>query len=615
MLILLLATTAYAASVSVSPATVYETTTAWETLDVNNYKGTSIITKVTISSPSLLITDAEDYIGWTSTQDADSAEWKDGTIETNVKLAAFEFQVSAPNVSGNTTAPITVDYVSGSAILNITILNDASGPAITDAKPTGYARANNPAQPVSATIIDTETSVYSATYKWNDCTTSNSTTITLTKSADTYAGTADFSSYDEGGKACYTFTAKNTPGETSTLTGEVLFDGTVPNVSIISPTTFATEATDFVFTASDNIAATLSCELKIDSTTIETVNVSSGATATVTEDLTSFGEGSHTWTATCTDGVGLSATKAQAIILDKAAPAITLDYPTSIPRTQSKEFTATVTDTVGLASVTATFDGATVTLTKSGDKYTGTISSSTLGTKTLSVEAKDDAGHTTTKTVDVIAIPNHVITLTLSPASTTPGETVTASGTLTSDGNTSTSTVTVKTPSGDDVETLSGGDYSTTFTAPDPGTYTIITEYVEGGYTYTAQATLTIDSNSPAPAQLGNRGGAGQWRTSGYVKPDDPAPEPTNVEQQEQQESSQETIPAPAYVPLPPQAPRDALTPKGTGVFDLGGAIKWLALLLVLALLIGLGVYAFGKRKKEEDGGIDWNGYFKGNGA
>ena len=614
LLILLLATTAYAATVTVTPATVYETTTAWEQLDVNNYKGSSIITKITVDSPSLTITDAAEYLGWTQTQDADTAEWKNGTIETNVKDAAFEFQVSAPNVTSNSTVPITITYGSGSTVLNVTVLNDATPPAITGVKPNTYARANNAAQLVSANIIDAETSVSGATYTWNDCGSGPDSTIVLTKSLDTYAGTANFSGYSEGGKACYKFTAKNNPGETGTLTGELLFDGTAPNVSISSPTTFATETTDFKFTASDNIATTLSCEIKLDSTTLDTVNVTNGTTTTLTKNLTGFTEGSHTWTATCTDGVGLSATKAQAIMLDTAPPSIIIDYTPSIPRTQTSELKTTVTDTVGLASVNATFEGAAIVLTKSGDVYKGTISSNTTGTKTIVVETKDDAGHTTTKTATVTIVPNHIVTLTLSPDSTTTGSTITASGTITKDGNTTSTEVIVKTPSGNTTKTLSGSDYSSTFIAPDPGTYIITTEFTEAGYTYKALATLTVRTISAAPEPPVFSGdGAGEWRTSGYVKPPEPqAPTTPSNPVTPTQPQAHGTGPASQqYVPLPPESPRSALTPKGTGVFSLGGAVKWLAILLALALLIGLGVYSYNRRGPKEDGGIDWNGYFK----
>jgi len=614
LLVLLLATAAYAASVTVTPATVYETTTAWETLDVNNYKGSSIITKVKVDSPTLPITDAENYTGWTTTKTASSAEWKDGSIETNVKDAAFEFKVSAPNVTADSTAAITVSLDAASTILNITILNDASPPAISGVKPSGYAKANNAAQAVSATIKDTETSVASATYTWNNCLGGADTIVTLTKSGDLFSSTADFSTYDEEMKACYKFTAKNAPGETATLTGELIFDGTAPTVTINGPTTFATETTTFLFNASDNLATVLSCEVSLESTSVGAVNVSNGTTGSLTADLSSFTEGSHTWTVTCTDGVGLTASKSQAILLDKLPPTITLDYNAFMPRTIAKAFKATVVDTIGLASVNASFESSSVALTKTGDEYTGSVSSDTLGTKTLTVQAKDDAGHVTTKTVTITVVPNHILTLDLSPSSSTPGETITASGTLTPDGTAAVTKVTVKTPSGDDLVDLVSGAYSTTFTAPSAGTYVITTEYTEGGYTYKAEKTLTVtDSGSPQQQTSYKSGiGAEAWRISGYVKPDEPTSSTdSNAVVPDQPVEQPSAPPQQTYEPLPPEEPREAIMPKGTGVFDLAGTIKWISLLLALALLIAIGTYAYKKHGQKEDGGIDWDAYFK----
>lgn len=611
LIILLLATAAYAANVTLSPATVYETTKAWQTLSVNNYKGSSIISKVTVTSPSLLISGAETYLGWTTVQDSDSAEWKDGVIATNVKDAAFEFEVSAGTVTDNVTANVSVSLDSIGSSFLITILNDATPPAISGVVPNDYAKANNAAQPISVTVSDPETSVSSVTYSYNNCLGGASTNVSLTKTADTYTGTADFSAFDEGMKACYTIIAKNTPGETASLTGELLFDGTAPTATIIAPTSFATEQTTFTFNASDNIATVVSCDVVLGTTILTTVNVTNGSTVSTTQNLTGFDEGSQTWSLSCKDGVGLTATPAQAILLDKLPPSITLDYSTQVPRTVSSSFQATVVDTVGLALVNATFDGSAVTLSKSGDVYTGSFSSSILGAKQLVITALDDAGHTTTKNVSVTIVPNHILTLSLSPATANPDETVTASGSLSSDGNTTVDKVKVTTPNGDDIVDLAGDDYSTTFTAPDAGTYVITAEFTENGYTYKATATLSVVEPGTSPTYYTNGIGAEAWRTSGYVKPDDPPQENSDGNSNQQTEDTPEPPAPAAYEPLPPEAPRQALTPKTTGVFDLGGAIKWLAVLLALALLIALGVYGYGKRKSKEDGGIDWNNYFK----
>ncbi len=610
ILIALLATFAQAATVALTPSSIYETTKVWEALDVNNYKGSSIITRVEVSSPSLAINNADTYSGWATTYDSDSAEWTNGTIETNVKSAVFEFEVTAPNVTNDTTMTLTARLNSASTTLNLTILNDATPPNITDIKPSGYARANNPAQPISAKVTDAETGVASVQYYYNDCSGGQTTYVSLTKSNDTYSGTADFTNNNEGSRVCYTITARNNAGETATTTGQLLFDGTAPTVTIVSPTSFATETTDFKFNASDNIATTLSCTLSLGTSTLATVTAANGTTTTSTQNLTGYSEGSQTWSVTCADGVGLTATHAQAIILDTTPPSVSVNVNSAIPRTQTEQFTATITDTVSVASVTATYDGNPVNLTKNGNAYTGTISSSTLGTKTLTITANDDAGHTTTSTTTITIVPNHQITLSLSPDQTTPGTTITASGTLTTDGSTTSNSITVKTPTGDINTTLVNNAYSVTFTAPSDGTYTITTEYPEAGYTYTAQATLTVSSGGQQQLS-GSSGYDSDWDGSpGYVKPGEEPQESGGSNAVIPNESIQEQTPPADYQPLPAEEPREALTPKTTGVFTLGKTIKWLSLLAALALLIAMGVYAYKKRPPKEQG-VNWDGYFE----
>lgn len=613
LILLLLATAAYAANATITPATVYETTKEWQTLSVNNYKGGSVISKVTVTSPSLLITGAENYFGWTTTQDASSAVWKDGSISNNIKEAAFEFEVSAPAVSGNTSAIVTVLLDSTENSLTIMILDDTTPPVVSNITPSDYARANNPAQAISINVTDPETSVANVTYTYNNCIGGPDTTVTLAKTGDLYTGTADLTTFDEGMKACYKITAMNVPGETAVVNGTLQFDGTPPVTEIISPTSFATETTTFVFNATDNIASVLSCELKLDTATLGTVNLTNGTTASVTKNLTSFAEGSQTWTVTCTDGVGLSSTKTQAIMLDTQPPIITFESLPMIPRTASSQFTATVEDTVGLSSVDATFDGSSVALSKSGDKYTGNIDSSTVDNKLLIIEATDNVGHTATKTINIAVVPNHILTIGLSSVNANPGDTITASGTLTPDGNTTVSELTVNAFGNTDSVSISGGTYSTTFTAPEAGSYVISTEFTEGGYTYKATATLSVTDPGQSQQQLdnGNGIGADAWRTSGYVKPEEQPQENNDNSNQQTEQTENSPAPETEYVPLPPEPPRSAFSPKATGVFDLGKTAKWFSLLLAAGLLVGIGTYAWNKRKPKEDDGIDWGGYFK----
>ncbi len=613
LLIFLSAVTVNAATVNLTPRTVYETTKVWETLNVNNYGGNSLITKVAVSSPNLAITNAKSYLGWTTSFDADSAEWKNGIISTNIKSAVFEFQVSAPKVSQDTTVTITSSLDSGSSPFNVTILNDPTPPNITELKPSGYAKANNPSQAINAKIIDAETGVASAKYAWSDCS-GNDTTITLTESNGTHKGVANFASYDEGSKACYSVTATNNAGETAKKEGELLFDGTAPTVEIISPTSYATETTEFKFKATDNLAKELECIVELDGTALGQISAKNGQETSVTHNLTSFQQGKQTWSVTCTDGVGLSATDEQEITLDTEAPEVTMKSEAYLLRTQPTEVKIKITDLLGVKSVNATFEGESISLNKSGDLYTGTISSDELGSKLLVIEATDEVGHATTKSINMTVVPNHQLTLALSSQTTLPGKTITASGTLTAEGNITSTSVTIKTPSGDEEAELQNGAYSITFKAPnDAGTYTIITEYDEVGYTYTAKAKLTVQSPGQSDRDY-SAGYESSWSGGGsYVKPEDAASdseEDSNAVTPDEPEQKNEEPETEEYSPLPAEEPRGAITPKATGVFSLGKTIKWTAILLALALIGGLGAYAYYKRPPKQENTVNWDGYF-----
>jgi len=616
--LILLASFVSAANVTLSPASIYETTAGWEALDVDNYQGSSVITEVSVDSP-LMINDAKSYSGWTKVQNAKDVKWKDGSIETNVRNAWFEFRITAPNVSGDSNISFEVSLDSSDKILVLTVLNDATPPVMSNIKPNAYARANSAMQAVSVNAVDAETGVGSVTYSFDNCNNGSDVIVNLIRANDTYNGVADFSSFDEGDRACYVFTAKNVPGESGSVSGELLFDGTAPSVSIVSPTAYATESTDFKFTASDNIAEVLACTVSLDSTALRTVNVSNDTQASVNVDLSNFSEGSHTWSVTCQDGVGLTATHAQVIQLDTVPPVVTLNVPFTALRTQALEINAVVTDTISLASVTAEFDGDNLTLTQNGDSFTATVSSDVLETTSLVVRAVDSAGHVTETVQNITFVPNHVLTLHLSPSSVTPGTTVTASGTVTADGNSSVSAVILQTPSGSHTIDLINNDFSKTFVAPDVGSYDIVVEFVESGHTYRAQATLSVQADAQNQPQIqGSHGWDSNWQGgSGYVQPDD-APIPSSDNANQQTEPEVPVIPeqAPAYEPLQqvPQPPREAFVPSTTGLFKLGESIKWLALLAAFVVVVGLAAYAF-KRKPKDDAGIDWDGYFKGNGA
>jgi len=162
LLFVILAVSASAATVSISPTSVYETTSIWEIIDVDNYGGNSVVEEIAVDSPDLTITDIKDYSGWTAGYDSDEAGWEDGSVETNVNSAWFEFEVTAPNITSDTTAEITVSLDGGAGTtFNISVLNDATPPNISFVYPTtnatnlshSYIEANVTAMEVTKTMF------------------------------------------------------------------------------------------------------------------------------------------------------------------------------------------------------------------------------------------------------------------------------------------------------------------------------------------------------------------------------------------------------------------------------------------------------------------------------
>lgn len=610
LIIVLLSSVAYAASLSVTPPTIYETTSGWTAVDVNNYGSVELVTSVNVTS-ELPVQNAKNYSGWTMSHTNSSASWTNGVIAGNVRSAWFEVMLKAPKVTSDTNKTLTVRAGSNTSVLTITVLNDPTPPNITSLSPSQYARANNSAQAIQIVANDPETGVASVNYTYNNCAAGPNTVVALVEANNTFNGVADFSGYLEGSKVCYTITAENNAGEVGITQGELRFDGTPPAVTAHEPSTYVTELTTFSFTATDNIASELSCTVALGGNALANLTVQNN-TQTNTTQAINASNGPDSWTVRCEDGVGLLATAIKAIIVDTISPQVGLTVPDKVPRTLAQQVTIDVTE-ANLASVNATFGGAQVNLSQNGSQFTGSIKSNTTGVFELIVQALDSAGHLTTMRKNITFVPNHIVTMTLNGGAL-EGDTVTVSGTVTGDGALVETTVTVRSPQGTQVVNITNGAYTATFTAPSAGTYPVNVTYTEGGYDYTIATTLTVgvaqQQQQQAP-QYRDGIGAAAWRNNGYVKPEDADNENQEVEEEQQEEQELQEPDIEVYEPIDPDEPRQAVRPQATGLFNLGNVVKWGAILLMIGLLGALGTYAYRKmppRKPKE--GIDWDSYF-----
>ncbi|MBD3259089.1 hypothetical protein GF371_00495, partial [Candidatus Woesearchaeota archaeon] len=292
-------------------------------------------------------------------------EWKGGTIEGNVKSALFMFNATAPVIDANRSRNISIDtrFTDGNDItfvVPINIINDVTGPVISNTIPAdqGYLRANNPNQLVYANVDDPETGIDSVSFSWNDCSQNASNSQTdLNCAGNDCNNTIDVGGFDEGDSMCFTFTAVNKGGETSQLSGSAGFDGTPPTVSLVSPANDAYLGTEgqFSFTASDNIASVLECDLLVDENIIDTMNANNSQTITIDADFSGLDEGSHLWKVVCRDTVGLQGeSNARTFILDNTPPNLELVSPLNQSTiSDNTVFDINATDNYGVSQVSS----------------------------------------------------------------------------------------------------------------------------------------------------------------------------------------------------------------------------------------------------------------------
>lgn len=617
LLFIVLATVANAATVTLLTSQFYESTTPWVVLDLDNRGTGDVVTLVTVNS-TLPVLQAANYTGWQTVLASPFVSWTNGTIETNVRSALFEYQARLPLVNANGVIQIEARVDGVPTTLNLTVLNDNTPPAITLLSPVNFV---GPIQtPVRINATDSETGVANVSYRFGPCA-GTQTNITLALVNGTYTGTANMSNLVEGDTLCWTASATNNAGETATQNGQLTVDATSPSVTAIAPTSFTDETTTFTINATDNLATTLACAISVNTVNVANFTVANNTLNSTNANLAGLPEGAQIWQATCTDGVGLSGSAVQNLVLDNQAPQITLSAPSTLGRNNNGNVIATVTDTIGVASVNATLDGDLLALAQNGNLYTTTVSSNTLGPHVLAINARDNAGHVTTTTKTVMVVPGHNITFTLTPSSAQPGNQIIVDGNIAADGALTATTVTLETPSGNQTLQLTSGSFNGAFNAPQAdGTYTITVRFTENNHTYSTTATLAVGTaiaNNDPPITWSSSGvainrerGVRSGGIGGGVAQSDTSTSDSSS-QESDGESAQPVTPAP-YEAIDPSEPRRALTPAATGIFSLNPSVKWLLLFVALFALAGLGAYAYHKRQPPEDTekGVNWDNYF-----
>jgi hypothetical protein len=111
---------------------------------------------------------------------------------------------------------------------------------------------------------------------------------------------------------CYQYYAKNNGGETATADGQFTIDGVPPDVALIFPENgvFMNNNSLFQYSASDNLAPTVSCILYADSIEQGQNVLNSGETANAS--VLDLADGEHNWNVSCSDlagNIGFSETR------------------------------------------------------------------------------------------------------------------------------------------------------------------------------------------------------------------------------------------------------------------------------------------------------------------
>jgi len=186
-----------------------------------------------------------------------------------------------------------------------------------------------------------------------------------------------------------TVTALDTAGNSAIATTKIIVDKTLPTLTLATITS-PTKLTDQLLGGSVS-----SSSQTIASVTVQ-VGTGTTAAATITGgswsyQLSALPAGSNSITIVARDTLGNSSTTSTTIIVDQAAPTLTIDPVTTPTSLTTQTITGTTTDANGIK--TLTINGATVAVATNGT-FSHTVAL-TNGSNTITIMATDNAGNTT----------------------------------------------------------------------------------------------------------------------------------------------------------------------------------------------------------------------------
>jgi hypothetical protein len=302
------------------------------------------------------------------------------------------------------TATDTSGNINDTEKTNFTV--DSTGPIVTTIRPIANAnQTNNSIINISATVTDQQLDVDTV---FANITFPNGITkeqLTLEKIGNIY--NFSFANTTQEGVYNITFIANDTFNNLNTTEKtNITLDGTIPAISINAPVDWfntSSQAVNFVFTPTDNLASSIICNLTVDNTLNATNNSINNGTSTTIYG-SGYSEGAHNWNVTCTDGAGNSNTSSRRrFTIDLTAPAF--NSLTTIPSTADAldpnapiAFYANVTDSGTAVSTVylqqklinaSDFVNVTMTFNTSNELYETSYTPTVNGTYNFRVYAKD----------------------------------------------------------------------------------------------------------------------------------------------------------------------------------------------------------------------------------
>lgn len=392
---------AHSASVSTDYAPIYETTSSNFSLTVSNgLLSANSISNVSATLNSFSVLSTISLIGWQSNS-ADnilSFYTSDHKI-SNWGSQTFGFEIKAANVDQNQTVdwPVTTYDTLGATdvdTLQVLILNDYTAPVVSDVLPNNgsFIKQGTNNQQFSLSAVDPETGVSAVSGKYGLCD-NLSVLLSFAKTNNSYLTTSDLSSYEDSTVLCYEYDAQSNGGEIAAILGQFTIDGVPPAVTLIFPENgvYMNNNSLFQYSASDNLAPTVSCVLSSDGTDLDSVIINSGDSANASVEELS--EGAHSWNVSCTDLAGnKGVSESRTFTLDKTPPAINVTSPANgAVNKAGVPVNVTVTDNYGVSSIWYEFQN--ITYDNITSPFSVNTDSAEDGENLIAIHATDVAGN------------------------------------------------------------------------------------------------------------------------------------------------------------------------------------------------------------------------------